>query len=91
MKLSNVSSKYGAPMGRASSHPGDEPEGKLRLARVQLDRGGYDNGGAYWGFGAPLYRAYDDHGWEYFCRAANRDMAKVAVQNFAACDVTFYR
>jgi hypothetical protein len=33
--------------------------GKVTLQRVHLDMGGYDNIGAYWGRGAPLY-------W-YFC------------------------
>lgn len=60
IKLSNVSSKYGAPMGRPHMQPAagnlDKPR-KFRLHRVYLDNGGYDNGGAYWGSGDPLYRA----------------------------------
>src|SRR5690606_19725422 len=59
MKLSNVSSMYGAPMGRRSFRPEGEPEGKIRIHYVTIDSGGYDNGGAYWGIrqmGQRLYR-----------------------------------
>jgi hypothetical protein len=44
-----------------------------------LDHGGYDNGGAYWGIGTPLYRAwYELEGefCEYFFRAPTRKAAK---------------
>jgi hypothetical protein len=81
--LSKVSSKYGAPMGRASDGP---LSGRVRLARVRLDRGGYDPGGAYWGAGEPLWRAEDAEGREQFLRAAGRDAAKAKVPG-----CTFYR
>jgi hypothetical protein len=49
-------SKYGAQMGRNGSMP---PAGAhfaiLSVDRVALDDGGYDEGGAYWGIGAPLW------------------------------------
>ena len=42
--------EYGAFMGR--SEYGDlENARRVRLFRVRLDAGGYDNGGAYWGHG----------------------------------------
>ncbi len=81
---SNVSSRYGAPMGRAATSDRDlrqiapEPV-KLTLQRVRLDSGGYDAGGAYWGSGEPLYRASDDMGLdeiELFFRAPDRETAK---------------
>lgn len=88
-KLPNVSSQYGAPMGRRS-YPLGLPN-KLRLERVRLDSGGYDNGGAYWGHGDPLYMASgaDGEGPEYF-RAKSRDDAKAILRNDHP-DVKFYR
>lgn len=57
MKLSQVSARYGAPMGRTSYCATNGP--KLYVSRIHLDSGGYDNGGAYWGHGAPIYAASD--------------------------------
>ena len=65
--LRNVNTRYGAPMGR--SNVGQQPETitrgpqcreykcdqvKVYQRRVILDQG-YDSGGAYWGYGEPLY------------------------------------
>ena len=76
-KMSNVSSKYGAPMGR--SHYGKAEEclpNSVYLYQVPLCSGGYDNGGAYWGIGGTLYCAEDVEG-EYrgFTRASSRNEA----------------
>jgi hypothetical protein len=81
-KPSNVSSKYGAPMGRDSSNGRDleQAPGKLCLQRVRLDSGGYDSGGAYWGHGEPLYVATDHENTTVFVRAMTRDGAKHAVR-----------
>jgi hypothetical protein len=74
-------------MGRDSTSDRDlrqlapEPV-KLSLQRVRLDSGGYDSGGAYWGQGAPLYRAADDAGLgevTLFIRARDREHAKALV------------
>ena len=50
-----VDSKYGAPMGRQHwgqlSNNQDIPR-HIRLFKVNLDSGGYDEGGAYWGLAA---------------------------------------
>lgn len=80
-KFSNGCSQYGADMGRRSTHA-DQPAdvtGRMSVARVRLDAGGYDNGGAYWGAGEPLWRAYADvysADWaELFFRAPDRDAA----------------
>ena len=68
MKLPDVSSKYGAPMGRHTILTG--PEGAaVSVANVPIDRGGYDSGGAYWGTGLPLYAAMHDNGGQLFHRA----------------------
>jgi hypothetical protein len=61
-KFSEGFSIRGAHMGRPEYRNG--PDGQVtdaplfRLQRVALDSGGYDNGGAYWGTGAPLYVAF---------------------------------
>jgi len=91
MKLSTVHSKYGAPMGRSgltlsrflTEYAG---HGRVSLARVPLNSGGYDPGGAYWGlmWDNPLWRAsfITSDGCEtietYF-RAPSRAAAKQAL------------
>ncbi len=45
---SNVSSAYGAPMGRRS----DKMSGECYLQKVPFVDGDYDPGGAYWGGGS---------------------------------------
>lgn len=91
MHLSDVSSKYGAPMGRRSQDNVSPDEvknlGKFELQQVRLDNGGYDQGGAYWGHGQALYRARSFVNYtgrdgsagemvDIFFRAADRDAAK---------------
>lgn len=83
----NVSSRFGAPMGRRST-PLEELAGqKVHLERVPFVDGDYDQGGAYWGGppSEPLYCAWNEHGAAY-CRARSRDEAK---QQFPG--VRFYR
>lgn len=70
--ITNVSSKYGAPMGRRSG----TLEGKVHLYRVVLGQDGYDRGGAYWGRGEPLYCAYDNEHNAVYLRATSREVAK---------------
>jgi hypothetical protein len=96
MKLTNVSSRYGAPMGRPST-PGTvaAPGVKLHLNRIRLNQGGYDSGGAYWGIGPSLYHAWADAGedneaLEHFFRASDREDAKaIALAKFPGA--TLYR
>lgn len=64
---------FGAPMGRHDA-PID-PSARLYLRRVPLDSGGYDAGGAYWGWAEPLYAYGDGENWAY-CRAPDRDAAR---------------
>jgi len=75
---SNVSSKYGAPMGRYTTRRTDLPTEPVRLSlqRVRLNQGGYDSGGAYWGIGQPLYVATDFEDVQLFVRGHSRDDAK---------------
>jgi hypothetical protein len=45
----------GAPMGRPAFGHGGNPIEPFILRRIRINSGGYDDGGAYWGLGAPLY------------------------------------
>lgn len=81
-----VSGRYGAPMGRRNT--GNAPIDDIktvRVFRVRLDSGGYDDGGAYWGHGQPIYCATD--GADYFatCRADSRLRAIVGLDLPASC------
>lgn len=75
-QFEEVSSRYGAPMGRREAGSIDTSAPRsVRLFRVRLDAGGYDDGGAYWGTGAPLWCAEDDDGNRQFIRAGTRERA----------------
>lgn len=63
-------------MGRGHSPLGS---GRVHLARVRINQGGYDSGGAYWGIGQPLFVAWDDEGGEEYLRADSRDAAKAKI------------
>lgn len=78
-------------MGRPGSY--SEPQGKVSLQRVQIDSGGYDHGGAYWGLGAPLWWACDEEGsYEAFLRASTRAHAKAIIRAaFPDATIKFYR
>lgn len=71
-QFDNVSCTYGAPMGRRSAPDLDTTRGTVRLFKVKLDSGGYDDGGAYWGLGGPLYCARDRDGNIQTVRADSR-------------------
>lgn len=78
----NVSSRYGAPMGRQSYRPDADETTRVRLTRVPLNSGGYDRGGAYWGHGDPIFCVWADESSNnegqltHYVRAANRKHAK---------------
>jgi hypothetical protein len=74
-QFANVSCKYGAPMGRSADANLDDSPNSVRLFRVNLDSGGYDDGGAYWGTGCRLYCAIDADGARQFVRAMTRERA----------------
>lgn len=80
-QFSNVSAKYGAPMGRRSIL--DNPEATVTVFKMTMVDGDYDDGGAYWGAGPDnesIYVARGD-GFEATTRAANAIQARA---NFAA-------
>ena len=69
----------GASYGRRSTRidANELPTRSVYLSRVKIDSGGYDEGGAYWGVGQPLYCAYSD-GYDEYCEyvwAASRSDA----------------
>lgn len=79
-QFQNASSTYGAPMGRSEFGLVSNYERRaLRLFRVNLDGGGYDDGGAYWGQntgGRGLYCITDKDGeLRRFVRAMSRTHA----------------
>lgn len=82
-KLSDVSGKYGAPMGRAASLPEDTNSFlSLRLKKLKWVDGDYDSGGAYWGGGLGdfIFCAYNLHeGVEVFVRAKSHKHAEEKV------------
>jgi hypothetical protein len=54
---------------------------KFSLQRIRLDSGGYDSGGAYWGYGTPLYWYQSVDGQaEGFLRATSREKAKAEIR-----------
>ena len=61
-------------MGRPTSPLGETPKG-VRLFKVRLDSGGYDDGGAYWGLPDNLWCAQCPEGGQEFTRASNRLVA----------------
>jgi len=93
MKLVKAYSQYGASLGRKDNITETSYPVKFHLQRVYLDCGGYDNGGAYWGQGTPLYRAWGDGSeeqQEVFFRAHSRNDAKIQLRGaFPNCK--FYR
>ena len=88
IKLANVSSTRGAPMGRNDDHI----VGKCRLQKVVMYDGCYDKGGAYWGMGTQLWVCEDSDGSQMFVRASTRiEAKKLIVEDMLSHDVTFYR
>lgn len=86
----DVSSKYGAPMGRRSDTLSglivSEADSRFTLRRIPINSGGYDSGGAYWGLGQPLFYwavtitegdTVDE--CSGFMRAASREAAKAKI------------
>lgn len=76
-QFEKASNRYGAPMGRHGFGILENVEPRqLRLFKVRLDSGGYDDGGAYWGHGG-FYVWCARAGDDFFqtCRALTRKHA----------------
>jgi hypothetical protein len=86
--------KYGAQMGRRNRLPLNHNETiKLRLEKMNMIDGDYDNGGVYWGGGTDkkMYAAYLwDRDIQVFVRGKNRHEAKAAVITYLP-NAKFYR
>lgn len=77
-QFEDVDCSRGAPMGRREDgYLETNIQRYVRLFRVNLDSGGYDEGGAYWGNarGESLYCAIDGDGNRQFVRASSRTRA----------------
>ena len=79
-QFKDVNCSRGAPMGRPHAHNLDVTPKSVRLFKVRLDSGGYDDGGAYWGHGQTLWCARDSQGGEQFVRANSRIAAAAALE-----------
>ena len=79
-QVTNVSSRYGAPMGRRENITEPRYPVKFHLQRIRLNLGGYDAGGAYWGHGRdPLYCVFsDDPRFQFYARG--QDKAEVVME-----------
>jgi hypothetical protein len=75
-QFSDVNCTYGAPMGRHGHGLIQNCEPRtVRVFAVNLNQGGYDDGGAYWGSrlaGHTLYCATDDGDYRQFVDAFSR-------------------
>ena len=72
IKLRKAYSSRGANMGRLHG----ALSGKIRIQKMRMSADGcYDEGGAYWGQGDPMYVAEDRQGNQSFLRAKTRDEA----------------
>lgn len=78
--LSNVSSKYGAPMGRPNHIADSSAPVIFEVQRLRWIDGDYDQGGAYWGQsvkGVNIFWAYSEESEdELFIRAKDLTEAK---------------
>ena len=86
----HVNARYGAPMGRPAQGAGADPMTPFELRRIRINNGGYDDGGAYWGTGQPLYWycSYEtDDVSTRRCLDCNRDARDVL--NSDACEHRF--
>lgn len=74
----DVSSRYGAPMGRISGNLDHSDYSLWRAKAVPLNGGGYDRGGAYWGLrarGERLFAVQDGMGNVAFVDACDSKTA----------------
>lgn len=77
----DVDSSRGAPMGRPHAIALDDSPKSITLFQVNLDSGGYDDGGAYWGnSNQSLWCARDKQGAEQFVRCFTRITAAAILE-----------
>ena len=71
-QFDKVSTVYGSPIGRKEWRDAPTVARSVRVFRVRIDSQGYDDGGAYWGIGKPLFCATDGENYRMFTRADSR-------------------
>lgn len=71
--------KRGASMGRHSYGTPEDCTGEIELFQVEIDKGGYDDGGSYWGIGKPLWCARCGEDYQDFARAETKEQAVVVL------------
>ena len=67
-----VNCTRGAPMGRAAWDEAPTVSRSVNVFKVKIDSQGYDDGGAYWGIGKPLFCATNGENYRMFTRADSR-------------------
>lgn len=91
-ELSKGYSKYGADMGRSNHITEPEFPVKFHLTQLKFYDDAYDEGGAYWGMGNPIFHAWGDgeeKEQEIFVRANNAtDALNQITEKFP--NATFY-
>jgi hypothetical protein len=83
-QFNDVSSKYGAPMGRWTGTELEHNE-KLRLFKVVLNQG-YDDGGAYWGErmnGNSLYCLQGRNFQQFYDAKSRKQAYEIALKDFS--------
>lgn len=71
-QFNDTGSRYGSPMGRSEWRDAPTVSRSVRVFRVRINSQGYDDGGAYWGIGKPLFCATDGQNYRMFARADSR-------------------
>jgi len=82
-ELSKGCSQWGAQMGRMNTITEPDFPVKFRMEKLRWTDQCYDQGGAYWGSGDPIFHAWgdaDQDEQEIFIRAKDRDDAKAQVR-----------
>jgi len=80
--LANGTSQWGAAMGRCDHITEPDAPIKFHLVKLRWVDGDYDQGGAYWGCGDPIFHAWGDgleEEQEMFIRAPSRFHARLMV------------
>ena len=93
-KLPKAYSAAGSSMGRGSDWPERDAEPRrVKVWKIRINSQGYDDGGAYWGIGSPLYCCEfedDEFVRTQYVRARHRDAAKEIVRQTIP-NARFYR
>ena len=82
-----VSSRYGAPMGRSGDTPSNLQDAKRLHARHQGGGDGYDKGGAYWGLPSNVYGVWAHIDGETICAYVRANSRIAAINKVKAGEV----